>query len=297
MKELHRPPQPPRNQTSPQLRYLTANTTAAQRLRALGQIASSAHHGAYRKMLVGPPVDDRYPLSPSLNLPGFKRPNQAKIGSRTSNRSWESQGWSRTSPYGLNAEVSAAEVDRSRQNPGLRDLAICRCQRVVGIRRTPVDGGIVHRSSLRDRDSRGIHDIRERSFMVPRLAAAAVLCACAAIAAQPAFSQPTTVQSPEGLSPAYGACLARARSNTVQLGMCEQTEMAAQDARLNKAYQQVMGQLAKNPQKQMALRGEQRSWLRERDYGCKVDHQTVNSSCVVGKTASRANELEKMIRF
>jgi len=134
--------------------------------------------------------------------------------------------------------------------------------------------------------------------MVPRLTAAvAVLCAYAAIAAQPAFSQPTTVQSPEGLSPAYRACLARARSNTVQLGMCEQTEMAAQDARLNKAYQQVMGQLAKDPQKQMALRSEQRSWLKARDYGCKVDSQTVNSSCVVEKTASRADELEKMIRF
>jgi uncharacterized protein YecT (DUF1311 family) len=134
--------------------------------------------------------------------------------------------------------------------------------------------------------------------MIPRLtAAAAVLCAYAAVPAQPAFSQPATVQSPVGLSPAYGACLARARRNTVQLAMCEQTEMAAQDARLNKAYQQVMGQLAKDPQRQAALRGEQRSWLKARDYGCKVDHQTVDSSCIVGKTASRANELEKMVRF
>jgi uncharacterized protein YecT (DUF1311 family) len=134
--------------------------------------------------------------------------------------------------------------------------------------------------------------------MVSRLTAvAAMLCAFTATLAQPAFTQPTTVESPQGLSPAYGACLARARSNTVQLGMCEQTEMAAQDARLNKAYQQVMSQLAKDPPKQMALRSKQRSWLKERDYGCKVDHQTVDSSCVVGRTAARANELEKMIRF
>jgi hypothetical protein len=37
LKELHRPPPPQRGQTSAQLRYLTANTTAAQRLRALGR--------------------------------------------------------------------------------------------------------------------------------------------------------------------------------------------------------------------------------------------------------------------
>ncbi len=73
--------------------------------------------------------------------------------------------------------------------------------------------------------------------------------------------------------------------------------MAAQDARLNKAYQQVMGQLATDPSKKDALRSEQRSWLKKRDYDCKLDHQTINSSCIVGKTAARANELEKMIRF
>lgn len=39
LKELHRLPPPPQSQTSPQARYLTAHTTAAQRLRALGRIA------------------------------------------------------------------------------------------------------------------------------------------------------------------------------------------------------------------------------------------------------------------
>jgi len=134
--------------------------------------------------------------------------------------------------------------------------------------------------------------------MLPKLTvAAAMLCICASTLAQPVFAQPTTVQPPEGMSSAYKACLARARKNTVQLGMCEQTEMAAQDARLNKAYQQVMGQLAQDPPKQAALRNAQRSWLKERDYSCKVDHQTLNDSCLVGKTAARADELERMIRF
>lgn len=133
--------------------------------------------------------------------------------------------------------------------------------------------------------------------MTPRLIAAAMLCACVVLPAQPAFSEPTKVQSPEGLSPAYKACLFRARSNTVQLAMCEQTEMAAQDARLNKAYRQVMSQLTIYPSKQITLRSEQRSWLKARDYGCKLDQQTIDSGCIVGKTAVRANELEKMIRF
>ena len=123
-----------------------------------------------------------------------------------------------------------------------------------------------------------------------------MLCAAAAVA-QPTFAQPTTVQPPQGMSPAYRACLERAHHNTVQLGICEQTEMASQDARLNKAYQQVMHQLAKNPAKQMALRNQQRSWLKERDYSCKVDHQTLDDSCLVGKTATRADELERLIRF
>ena len=130
--------------------------------------------------------------------------------------------------------------------------------------------------------------------MTAKLTLAAMLGACVCSIAQ---AQPTPVQAPEGLSPAYRGCLERAHRNTVQLGLCEQTEMAAQDARLNKAYQQVMHQLARDPARQMALRDRQRSWLKERDYTCKVDHETLNDSCLVGKTAARANELERMIRF
>jgi uncharacterized protein YecT (DUF1311 family) len=134
--------------------------------------------------------------------------------------------------------------------------------------------------------------------MVPRLTfAAAMLCACTAIPTQSAIAQPMSAQPPQGLSAAYYGCVERARRNTVQLGICGQTEMASQDARLNKAYQQVMRQLARAPFRQTALRSQQRSWLRERDYTCKVDNQTLNSSCLVSKTAARADELERMVRF
>lgn len=118
-----------------------------------------------------------------------------------------------------------------------------------------------------------------------------------AVTATGALAQSPIVVPPQGLSADYGACLKRARGNTVQLGLCEQGEMASQDARLNKAYQQVMRQMANDPSRQAALRTRQRAWLKERDYTCKVDRQTVNSSCIVSKTAARADELERMIRF
>lgn len=126
--------------------------------------------------------------------------------------------------------------------------------------------------------------------MISRLAIAmAVLTfACASTA---------LAQTPPGVSERYIACHARARSNTVQDGLCAQTEMASQDARLNKAYQQVMHQLDNEPGKKMALREEQRSWLKRRDYDCKVDGNTIDDGCLMTKTALRANELEKMVRF
>ena len=41
LKELHRLPPLPQGQTSAQTRYITANTTAAQRLRAMGHSAGT----------------------------------------------------------------------------------------------------------------------------------------------------------------------------------------------------------------------------------------------------------------
>jgi uncharacterized protein YecT (DUF1311 family) len=121
------------------------------------------------------------------------------------------------------------------------------------------------------------------------IAAAAVLGS----ASSPAVAQ----VAPAGISARYTACQTRAEGNTVQQGICAQSEMASQDARLNKAYQQVMRQLAKTPDRRLALRTEQRSWLKARDYECKIDQETINSGCLVMKTALRANELESMVRF
>ena len=104
-------------------------------------------------------------------------------------------------------------------------------------------------------------------------------------------------QAQSGLSRAYTACTDRAGSNIVQSGMCAQTEIVAQDARLNKAYKQVMGQLASNPTRRTALRDRQRSWLKARDYQCNIDGGTFDMNCVVERTAERADQLEGMVRF
>ncbi len=86
--------------------------------------------------------------------------------------------------------------------------------------------------------------------------------------------------------------MARAHNNTVQNGMCSQQELGKQDARLNKAYQALMAQY-KEPAKKLELRDGERSWLKQRDYSCKIDGNTVDDGCLMEKTAARADELEK----
>ena len=93
------------------------------------------------------------------------------------------------------------------------------------------------------------------------------------------------------------ACLQRASGNPVQRSVCAERETGAQDDRLNKAYQQVMHQLAADPAGHTALRDEERTWIKERDYTCKVNGNTVDSACIVMKTAARADELEGRVHF
>jgi uncharacterized protein YecT (DUF1311 family) len=99
------------------------------------------------------------------------------------------------------------------------------------------------------------------------------------------------------LTAAFQACYQRAGNNTVQRSICAQREVNTQDDRLNKAYQQVMHQLAKDPAAHTALRDEERRWISERDYACKINGDTIDLSCVVMKTALRADELERRIHF
>lgn len=95
------------------------------------------------------------------------------------------------------------------------------------------------------------------------------------------------------LSSTYDHCIARARKNTVQVGICVQKEMANQDTRLNQIYQTKMKSLANRPDEKAALRAEELAWLKQRDSECKVNGETVDNVCVLRKTAERADTLEQ----
>jgi len=119
--------------------------------------------------------------------------------------------------------------------------------------------------------------------------------ALALMAVAASASAQTAVSS--HLSPSFMACLQRAGGNTVQRSVCSEREVGAQDDRLNKAYQQVMRQLAKDPAAHDGLRDEERRWITERDYTCKINGTTVDGACIVMKTAVRADALESRVRF
>jgi uncharacterized protein YecT (DUF1311 family) len=112
-----------------------------------------------------------------------------------------------------------------------------------------------------------------------------------------AFAQPSPDHPSDHLSPKFLACFRRAGDNPVQRSICAQREAGAQDDRLNKAYQQVMKQLVQDPIAKTTLRDEERRWIRERDYTCKVNGNTIDEACVVMKTAARADDLESRIHF
>ena len=123
--------------------------------------------------------------------------------------------------------------------------------------------------------------------------AIATTLALMAVAASASAQAPLSVH----LSTTFKACFQRAGDNPVQRSVCAEREVGAQDDRLNKAYQQVMRQLAGDPASHTALRDEERSWIKERDYTCKVNGTTVDSACIVVKTAARADDLESRIHF
>ncbi len=118
-----------------------------------------------------------------------------------------------------------------------------------------------------------------------------------AVLAATGAAGPAIAQGSPHLSAAFEACIGRAGANPVQRDVCAQRESGAQDDRLNKAYQRVMRQSANDPSAKLALRDQERRWIDERDYTCKVNGNTVDAGCVVLKTAARADELESQVRF
>ncbi len=106
----------------------------------------------------------------------------------------------------------------------------------------------------------------------------------------------TVTQAHAQYSPEYTNCYGRAHG-TVQQSMCAQTELTKQDARLNKAYQQLMAQYANDPDKKLVLRTEERTWLKKRDYDCNLGREVTDEDCVMKKTAERADTIEHQLKF
>ncbi len=101
---------------------------------------------------------------------------------------------------------------------------------------------------------------------------------------------------------AYEACLKIANAAPAESGACVTQEYAAQTARLNLAYEELLVQSA--PETQQQLQKDQRAWLKFRASNCRFFAVTgydrkasINEEqCLLNVTASRAVELRQLIR-
>ncbi|WDM77080.1 lysozyme inhibitor LprI family protein [Xanthomonas sp. NCPPB 1638] len=90
-------------------------------------------------------------------------------------------------------------------------------------------------------------------------------------------------------------------SNAIHPAMmgCNESEYEYQDARLNKAYRNLMDKLAVG--ERAALKQEERDWINQRDALCQSNgalgggqaEELEDSSCMLNATAKRADDLEK----
>lgn len=101
-----------------------------------------------------------------------------------------------------------------------------------------------------------------------------------------------------GLTKQFSACMDKSDGVTVDMINCIGAETKRQDARLNKAYKEVMAQLS--PPRKKLLQDVQRSWIKYRDANCNFyadpdggTKATVSANdCLMSATAVRAKELE-----
>jgi len=100
------------------------------------------------------------------------------------------------------------------------------------------------------------------------------------------------------LSKQFSACMDKSGGVTVTMLDCIGSETKRQDARLNKAYKEVMEQLP--PARKKQLQEAQRAWLKYRDANCNFyadpdggTMATVSANdCFMSATAARAKEIE-----
>lgn len=88
------------------------------------------------------------------------------------------------------------------------------------------------------------------------------------------------------------------------LTACAAEELARADTRLNERYQQLLRELAPEPNRVEALREAQRAWIRFRDAECDYEASAfeggsmqpmVDALCVAQLTQDRADDFQRMI--
>lgn len=102
------------------------------------------------------------------------------------------------------------------------------------------------------------------------------------------------------LSKGFATCMDKSEGVTTSMLDCIAAETKAQDARLNKAYKELITQLTAKRKKQ--LQDAQRLWISYRDANCGFyadpdggTMATVSAAdCVMSMTAKRAIELESL---
>lgn len=100
------------------------------------------------------------------------------------------------------------------------------------------------------------------------------------------------------LSKEFSVCMEKSGGVTADTLDCIGSETKRQDARLNKAYKEVMGGLSNDRKKQ--LKTAQRLWIKYRDANCDfyadpdggTYAQVSANECFLNATAARAKELE-----
>jgi uncharacterized protein YecT (DUF1311 family) len=102
------------------------------------------------------------------------------------------------------------------------------------------------------------------------------------------------------LSKQFSACMDKAGGVTASMIDCMSTETKQQDAKLNKAYKDVLSLLSPNRKRQ--LQEAQRLWIKYRETNCKFYYdpeggtmaRVIANNCFMTATADRAKELESI---
>jgi uncharacterized protein YecT (DUF1311 family) len=117
----------------------------------------------------------------------------------------------------------------------------------------------------------------------------------------PAHADDTSAASADKhLRPGFDACMDASEGVTVKMNSCLAKEFDYQDKRLNTAYQALRKSMSDKDR--LALRDEERAWIKARDTECAPDKDggtaalLVSSDCALTQTAQRATELEDQLK-